>query len=420
MSNDSSYQKFSNNDTDQTPKDIKLINNGDDTYSISCSTSNNILGYDAWGRSKSVKDYSMFHGMFTFEVPDEMWIEYANGAEVPKTNATSVNGELQLVSNGNASSMLMSKRHPRYQPNRGFLYSDSGFVKNATSSNGKLYAMRRTLIDGVVVESEVLLDYSVLKNELSEGHVRDIQAQWRGVGDIKYFMDLEEILNNELLGTLSNVSVFNPAMPISFECTNTGIIRWGVFTAHSGIYYEWRFNTPQETQLNIGCVDLTSEGGFKENRQRGSVDSDEISLGATETPVIAIRLPNTINYNGTQTMNTRDISLRLITGFADDNTIMRVYYTRDISKFTGTEWTPKGNIGAIEYSIDGDIAIDNLTANIVRIATRRIPQYGSVEISNPDEQYGDFYLTHGDIILVTMKAKNATLGGASIEWGAEI
>ncbi len=32
---DSSYQKFSNNDTTQTPKDIKLTDNGDGTYSIS-------------------------------------------------------------------------------------------------------------------------------------------------------------------------------------------------------------------------------------------------------------------------------------------------------------------------------------------------------------------------------------------------
>lgn len=381
----------------------------------------NGLGFDAWGKSKTVNDFSMFHGMFTLEVPDEMWIEYANGIEIPKTNATSVNGELQLISNGNASSMLMSKRHPRYQPNRGLLYSDSGFIKDATKENGKLYAMRRTLRDGVVIETEALLDYSVLKNELSEGHVRDIQAQWRGVGDIKYFMDLQEIENVELLGTLSNISVFNPAMPIAFECTNIGIARWGMFTEHSGMFYEWRFNAPQETQLNIGCVDVTSEGGFKANRQRGEVDSDEINLGAIEVPVLAIYLPATIDYNGTQTMNTRDISLSLVSGFADDNTIMRVYLTRDKTKFTGIDtWAEENKIGSVLYAVDGDIIVDNLTTNIKRIATRRIQAFGDKEISNPDKENTDFYLTHGDILLVTMKAKNATQGGASIEWGAEI
>lgn len=34
---DSSYQKFSNNGTNQTPKDIKLVDNGDGTYSIAAS-----------------------------------------------------------------------------------------------------------------------------------------------------------------------------------------------------------------------------------------------------------------------------------------------------------------------------------------------------------------------------------------------
>ena len=38
---DSSYQKWSNNDTGQTPKDIKLIDNGDTTHSISVGASRN-------------------------------------------------------------------------------------------------------------------------------------------------------------------------------------------------------------------------------------------------------------------------------------------------------------------------------------------------------------------------------------------
>lgn len=379
----------------------------------------NDLGIDSWGRQKVINDYSQFHGMFTLEISDEMWLEIFNGVEQPKTNAISVNGMLEL-SSGNGESWLMSKRHPRYQPNRGLLYSDSGFVEGATKTNGKLYAMQRTLVDGVVLESEHEMNLSSLETDLSDGHVRDIQAQWRGVGDMKYFVDLTKIYDTKVLGTLKELSVFNPALPISFQCTNQGIVRWGLITPHSGIYYEWRFNTPQETKLRVGCVDLTSEGGEKERRQRGAVDSDEISLGATETAVIVIHLPNTIDYNGIQTMNTRDVALRLVSGFADDNTIMRVYTTRDLSKFNGTIWADQNKIGSVRFSVDGSITIDDLVTNIERIATRRIPANGDKEIENPDEQYGDFYLTHGDIILVTMKAKNATLGGASIEWGAEI
>lgn len=37
---DSSFQKWSNNDTDQTPKDVKLSDNGDNTFSIGTSLTN--------------------------------------------------------------------------------------------------------------------------------------------------------------------------------------------------------------------------------------------------------------------------------------------------------------------------------------------------------------------------------------------
>ena len=380
----------------------------------------NGLGLDAWGRNKTVKDYSMFHGMFTLEVPDEMWIECFNGVEVPiKTNATSVNGALNLVSNGGVA-MLMSKRHPRYQPNRGLLYSDSGFLDNVSEANtGKLYAVRRTLVDGVVINNKTMLDINEYINPAG-GHVRDMQAQWRGVGDFNFFIDLGLIYKDELLGTLDNVSIFNPALPICYTASSAGIVTWGLQTEHSGIFYQFEFDTPQETSLRIGCVDVTSEGGFKENRQRGTANTDEISLSATEQPILALRVPVTIDYNGTQTMNTRDIALRLVSAFSDDNTILRVYYTRDAAKFVGTAWLNENSIASVQYSVDGSIVLVGGVTDLKRIATRRIPAFGSVEIKNPDDQYGDFFLTHGDYIVVTAKAKNQTLGGVSIEWGSEI
>ena len=58
---DTSYQKFSNNDTNQTPKDIKLIDNKDETYSISVgATRDNPLNAqitDLSGRSAIVSTF---------------------------------------------------------------------------------------------------------------------------------------------------------------------------------------------------------------------------------------------------------------------------------------------------------------------------------------------------------------------------
>jgi len=114
------------------------------------------LGYDgiygdAYGRQKVINDVSTFNGLFAFDVSDKSWIEYTNDVEVPKTNATSVNGTLKLVSNG-GSSYLMSKRHPICQPGRGIAVSNSVFIDNATRANGTLYAVIRTIIDDVVLE----------------------------------------------------------------------------------------------------------------------------------------------------------------------------------------------------------------------------------------------------------------------------
>ena len=41
----------------------------------------NELGTDAWGRNKVILDYSLFSGMFTFNVPRCKWKEVINGVE---------------------------------------------------------------------------------------------------------------------------------------------------------------------------------------------------------------------------------------------------------------------------------------------------------------------------------------------------
>lgn len=81
---DSFYLKISDDDTSQTKKKIKLIDNLDETFSISTSSSDETkkpLNFDAWGRNKSIIDYSIFHGMFTHNIPPEVWIKNKNFIE---------------------------------------------------------------------------------------------------------------------------------------------------------------------------------------------------------------------------------------------------------------------------------------------------------------------------------------------------
>jgi hypothetical protein len=368
---------------------------------------------DAWGRNKMVLDYTLFHGLFTINVPDELWVEYFNGVERAKTSFTSVSGG--LVCQGSAGNVhtLMSKRHCKYQPNRGHLFSTAVIFPDALLNvdqefglfsdrvgvffrvnQGVLYACKRTVINGV---SQEMAEAITLPDgfDLTKGHVYDIQYQWRGVGNYYFYADLELVHTFNLLGTLTGISMSNPSLPITFRLNGLA-------------------------SMIVGCADVSSEGGSKQNRQRGSLDTEELSLSTAEIPVIAIRIPDTFLYNGVVEMNTRDIALRRITGYADDNTTMRVYYTRDATKFIGTTWTGYNTLNTLEYSVDGNVTIDNLTTNIKRIATARIGGNSTEKIENPDDEYGDFYVTHGDYLIVTMEAKNATIGGSSLEWGAEI
>lgn len=86
---------------------------------------------DAWGRPKVILDRSLFHALFTYDVPKRLFRVLENEVEVTSsTAAASVDGMLRLNSAGLTSVEVSSYRHPRYQPNRGILYSSAWIFPN--------------------------------------------------------------------------------------------------------------------------------------------------------------------------------------------------------------------------------------------------------------------------------------------------
>ena len=55
-----------------------------------------------------------------------------------------------------------------------------------------------------------------------------------------------------------------------------------------------------------------------------------------------------------------------------------------------------------------------------KIFETRIVALGSRQFTNPDKGNADFYLTHGDNLLITIEGKNNSLGGVTIEYAEEI
>ena len=391
-------------------------------------TSSNHLGSnitnDAWGRLKVANDFSLWHGVFTFDIPSGYWKEVINGVEQTSfTNATSVDGELDLKAGAtlNDKTALQTFRHPRYQPNRGHLYSSSMFVDNPTANmvrdfgvfteesgvffrfkSDGIYAVKRTTISSVTTDDERLIDPSVLPPgfDASKGNIYDIQMQWRGVGNFQFYIGNPDtgacylVYQFKNLGTLDNLSVFNPAMPIAFACENLG----------------------DNDSLRCGCVDLTAEGGRVEKGFYGSLgittDSGQVAVSGFNVPVLAVR---SVVTNGGGLINTRDIIALTAIAYGDQRCVMRIWATRDFTAITENDqsWLPfrDGNIEYIEYdnpNVATPMTFDTAKAEL--IFTARVDQDQSYDSTALFDSKTDIYQTPGDMFVFTMHRET---GGAA-------
>ncbi len=381
---------------------------------------------DAWGRQKVVHDHSVFAAIFSQKSSLSRWIEYNNGVEhFINNNAAIVNGELVISSNG-VSTFLMSKRNPKYQGNRGHLYSNSVIIKNATSTNGKLYAVIRTFRDDTVIEDRNLIEFNdpdTKPIDMGKGNTFDIQSQLRDVGNSKFFINQREIYMKEMLGKLDNLVLSNMSIPMSYECTSDGMIRFGMFTPQCGIFFEWEFDTPQETQLVSGCVDLSSEGGKDQRQELVVATSNEIA--GTDNYTMAVRLPETVEG----AINTVDAEVTRIRITVDKKSNLRVWKTRDINtlSYNGanppleTDWEDLkgGNLQVLKPTVSGQLLFDKASVNVAAFTS--IPAVAGIinQVDKPNETRLDLFQVHGDILVCEVEG-NAITSQVSILLGEEV
>lgn len=375
---------------------------------------------DAWGRQKVVQDFSLIHGMWTYDVPNRVWEEYSVAAGVytalaaTGTLATSVGGMLEVASGTTANNgcALSSKRHPRYQPNRGHLYSTAVIMPNPTGDgirtfglkkfdNGvyfelegtgtawELYAVRKS--DGTVKMRQALSSLLPSGFDVSKGHVYDIQYQWRGVGNYRFFVDLHEIYADEVLGTLSEISVAIPALPVFFESVT---------------------HTTTELTFSIGCVDVTSEGGKPEGRQFSSISTGTtlLTCDANGVAMIGIKLPRTLSYGGGTVYNTRDIVASKISSWTRDEASVQVWMARDTIAVTldALTWSTVPDsvtqylIGGQSSVLDAAFTTDKASMQLV------LNEWDDMEVKNtiynPDQDAAAFFLSPGDIMIVAVQS----------------
>jgi hypothetical protein len=372
---------------------------------------------DAWGKQKVTSDYSLFHGMWTFDIPKAMWIIEEDNVEVVNTlstRATSNLGRLYITSGANAGEKctVESRRHPRYQPNRGMLYSTSVGLPNPTANgvrrfglitngeNGMYFKLISTglyaciLNDGV--ETAVKIDIPWSNFDLSKGNIYDIQAQWRGVGNIRFGIgnpstgEVKEVYKFDFLGKLDKLSIRNPAMSIGYHCENI----------------------TDEVAMWSGCVDVTSEGGGIQREQYG--EATAAVLVSSGGGILAIRNPM-FTPNGK--INTRDVRLARFILSSNKKVTIKGYRTRNANAVVGGSWSP--DIGASFVERNSTMTSVNL-ALMEEFATISILAGNTEFRDNPSEDTIDFFLVHGDhIVLVCETGASADID-ATIEYGVEI
>ena len=386
----------------------------------STSTVSAVLGagdltIDAWGNPKVTQPFSLFHSLWTFDVSDKQWIIEEDGVEVSASVSTRViseGGKLKVSSGATAGDVteIHSKRHPRYQPNRGHLYSTAVILPDPTNdgvrdfgvftpengvffrlkSDGKLYAVLKS--DSVdVLEEEITIPFDF---DVSKGNIYDIQYQWRGVGNYKFYIGnpsegvSQWVHTFNLLGTLTDISIQNPALPATYKSTNT----------------------TEEVIIYSGCVDITSEGGADEKQYYTSAVNTSVTV-SSNTPILAIRQPATINGN----TNTRDALLARITINASKKANISLWITRDATAVTGGSWS----------AIQGSYVEQNKTATSVTTAKMSlVTQFNvealvSKEVTNPNKDIIQFWLVHGDYIVLTGSGASSSVD-AVIEFGEEL
>lgn len=383
----------------------------------------NDTSFDSWGKPKTVIDYTLFHGTFTHEVHNFLWKISEDTIKLPKTSLStrvvSDEGTLSVKSGSVASNTatLQSKRSPKYQPNRGHLFSTAVSLPNTTANgirewglfniengvffrlkpDGKLYAVIRSK-SVEVYEQEIVANFNIPFDSL----ICDIGFQWRGFGDFYFYIKNPNNREIELVHTIlkedlpvGEVSISNPALPVSFRSQNI----------------------TEEVEIRCGCVDVTSEGGSSANRvpsQKSVGNAGVTLLASTENPILAIKINDTFNGK----INTRDTILSRVNYSCNNESIMNIYVTSDASAFTGTTWTNVGEYDNIQSSIDGDISFTN-NVNVENIYSIRVEQDTAFKIENPDE-HGELYLTAGDYIVVTGDASAGNKVWATLEWSEEI
>ena len=374
---------------------------------------------DAWGRMKSVEDFSVFDWKWNYDVNwniwkgKEDWNEVSDLSSSTRIVSTNWNLEIKTTASNWTDTDIISFRSPRYQANRWHLYSTSLFLPNAETT----WATCRWglgVFDAWNIETWVYFEitdwvlYAVVKSEWTERFKEnitqamtdatwrtiaslvnwtlfDIQFQWRGAWDYFFYIDWKLVYTHNFLWNTTEVTMSNPQLPCFFEAKN--VSAWEIISLKS-----W-------------CVNISSEWG-----ERGALTDASFSNSWLATvdwsawlprkPLAIFKVEETFKWK----INTRNLRLLRVTSSAYTRACKVGFaITRDSSAITLWTWvfTPVNSYSSLSVIDMTDwsptTSVDFAKTNISYKAT--IPAENTWEANEPNPDL-DFFLSAWDYVIV--------------------
>ena len=372
---------------------------------------------DAWWRKKVVEDFALFHWLFTYNIPSQLWLTYENWTETTSSTRITSSDWAGVISSWATlwnTAFLRSKRHPRYQPNRGHIWSTALFLPSPSATWIRQFWLKNTIAwayfqleDGVLYaviyndsteKVKQAIDLSTIwltANDLQYWHLYDIQFQWRWVWDYFFYVDQKLVYQTSFLGANTSLTIENPAISAWFYSENT----------------DWT-----EVAIHVWCVDISTEWGKREWATYVSVaNSSTKAVNTADYPVIITHVKDTLST----LPNTRDVLALRATWSSDQRSYMKAYITRDVTAITWASFSDAQAWSWVEFDTSAT-AID--TAKCQLLWSRRVNIDDNSAVDLPSDLV-DFYLSAWDYLIITMERETPTQTAnvvASLEMWEEI
>lgn len=289
---DSSYQKWSNNDTVQTAKDIKLKDNNDGTYSIAVSDIsflNNLYtsGIQApFSRLRVVQAQKLFDNQLQYDGQSVFWDEKETGTGTSSALDPN-NSAIDLTVSADGDEFIRQlKEYQRYQSGNGqtikmtftpdinsdeiefVLRSSSGAFDGSTAG---------VPFDKVIPRSEWNYDKldgtgpSGISLNLDKSQIFLPDLEWLSVGTVRFGLDiggqfrLGHALHNanEIRGAYMTTANL-PARHVIKRVGTTIIQEIGYGDDKNGVFVRYKANNQTSGTLKQICTAIESEGGLEE------------------------------------------------------------------------------------------------------------------------------------------------------------